>query len=232
MFIQIVQVAQVFVAYSMLVLVFSVGSLLKSFPSFRKSIIRAFDMITKVKLPVTSYWDSLFSDQMFQNVWHSVALDMNKKAKQGGDAPNSPVVTSSGKICFPLLEVANAGRPLVLNFGSCTCPIFMSQLNDFQEMVDQFKDIADFCVVYIEEAHPADGWALKVRWLFRFLADYLIWSGNGHPLFIVLVTHILPQSKNFLTKTFWPKPQSLRWWMKKKSDRDLSLHRCKTLARD
>ena len=163
MFIQIVQVAQVFVAYSMLVLVLSVGSLLKSFPSFRKSIIRAFDMITKVKLPVTSYWDSLFSDQMFQNVWHSVALDMNKKAKQGGDAPNSPVVTLSGNICFPLLEVAKAGRPLVLNFGSCTCPIFMSQLNDFQEMVDQFKDIADFCVVYIEEAHPADGWALKVR---------------------------------------------------------------------
>lgn len=163
MFIQIVQVAQVFVAYSMLVLVFSVGSLLKSFPSFRKSIIRAFDMITKIKLPVTSYWDSLFSHQMFQNVWHSVALDMKKKAKQGGDAPNSPVVTLSGKFCFPLLEVAKAGRPLVLNFGSCTCPIFMSQLNDFQEMVDQFKDIADFCVVYIEEAHPADGWALKVR---------------------------------------------------------------------
>lgn len=166
MFVQILQLAQVFAAYSMLVLVFSVGSLLKSFPAFRNSIIRAFDIITKVKLPVTSYWDSLFSDQMFQNVWHSVALDLNKKAKQHCEAPNSPVVTLSGKMCFPLLQMAKAGRPLVLNFGSCTCPIFMRQLNEFQQMANHFNHIADFCVVYIEEAHPSDGWALNVSSLF------------------------------------------------------------------
>ncbi|KAL9974882.1 hypothetical protein ACROYT_G011981 [Oculina patagonica] len=136
-------------------------------PTFRDFIIRAFDSVTKVKLPVTSYWDSLFTDQMFQNVWHSVALDLNKKIKQGCEAPNSPVVSLTGKHCFPLLQMAKAGRPLVLNFGSLTCPIFMRQLNEFQKMANHFSHIADFCIVYIEEAHPSDGWALKDNFAIR-----------------------------------------------------------------
>lgn len=162
MFVQTFQAVQSIAAYSLLLFVFSVGTLLKSVPVFRDFVIRAFDAVTKTKLPVASYWDSLFSDQMFQNVWHSVTLDLNKKIKLGSQAPNSPVVSLSGKDCFPLLQMAKSGRPLVLNFGSCTCPIFMSQLHDFQKMAKDFSQIADFCVVYIEEAHPSDGWALKV----------------------------------------------------------------------
>ena len=162
MLVQIVHAVQMFAAYSMLLLFFSVGSLLKSTPTFRNFIIGAFDAVTKVKLPVTSYWDSLFTDRMFHNVWHSVALDLNKKIKQGSEAPSSPVVSLTGKHCFPLLQMSKSGRPLVLNFGSCTCPIFMSQLDEFQEMANHFSHVADFCVVYIEEAHPSDGWALKV----------------------------------------------------------------------
>ena len=131
-------------------------------PAFQDCIIRAFDAVTRIKLPVASYWDSLFSDEMFQNVWHSVALDLHKKIKQGCEAPNVPVVSLSGKHCFSLLQMAKPGRPLVLNFGSCTCPIFMSQLDTFQKMANDFSQVADFCVVYIEEAHPLDGWALKV----------------------------------------------------------------------
>lgn len=164
MLVQIVHAVQMFAAYSMLLLFFSVGSLLKSAPAFRNFIIGAFDAVTKVKLPVTTYWESLFTDRMFQNVWHSVALDLNKKIKQGSEAPNSPVVSMTGKHCFPLLQMSKSGRPLVLNFGSCTCPIFMSQLDEFQKMGNHFSHIADFCVVYIEEAHPSDGWALKVSY--------------------------------------------------------------------
>ena len=166
MFVQIIQAAQMLAVYTMLLLFFSVGALLKSMPAFRNLIIQAFDAITKVKLPVTSYWDSLFTDQMFQNVWHSVALDLNKKIKQGCEAPNSPVVSLTGKHCFPLLQMAKDGRPLVLNFGSLTCPIFMRQVDELQKMANHFSHIADFCVVYIEEAHPSDGWALKVSWNF------------------------------------------------------------------
>lgn len=166
--VQLIQTLAVYVAYATLLLVFTVGSILKSLPAFRDFIILAFDAVTKTKLPVCSYWDSLFSDQMLQNVWHSVALDLNKKVKQGHRAPNSPVVSPSGKNCFPLLQMAKPGRPLVLNFGSCTCPIFMSQLDDFQKMAKEFNQVADFCVVYIEEAHPSDGWALKVSFCLFF----------------------------------------------------------------
>lgn len=34
----------------------------------------------------------------------------------------------------------------------------MTRLAAFQRVVSQFADIADFLVVYIEEAHPSDGW--------------------------------------------------------------------------
>ena len=162
MFLQLLQVFQTFAAYSLLFFVFSIGALLKPRPLFRDVIVRAFDAVTRTKLPVASYWESLFSDQMFQNVWHSVELDLYKKIKEGCKAPDTPVVSLSAKHCFSLLKMAKPGRPLVLNFGSCTCPIFMSQLDAFQKMVNDFSQVADFCVVYIEEAHPSDGWALKV----------------------------------------------------------------------
>lgn len=162
MFLQLLQVFRTFAAYSLLFFVFSIGALLKPRPLFRDVIVRAFDAVTRTKLPVASYWESLFSDQMFQNVWHSVELDLYKKIKEGCKAPDTPVVSLSAKHCFSLLKMAKPGRPLVLNFGSCTCPIFMSQLDAFQKMVNDFSQVADFCVVYIEEAHPSDGWALKV----------------------------------------------------------------------
>ncbi|XP_029184346.1 type I iodothyronine deiodinase-like [Acropora millepora] len=167
MFAQTIQVARTATAYTMLLIVFSIGTLLKSIPAFQVWIIRAFDAVTNVKLPVCSYWDSLFSDQMFQNVWHSVALDLNRKIKRGHDAPNTPVVSLSGKNLFPLLQMTKPGRALVLNFGSCTCPIFMDQLSEFQKMAEKFSQVADFCVVYIEEAHPSDGWALKNNYVIR-----------------------------------------------------------------
>ncbi|GCB76738.1 hypothetical protein scyTo_0019188 [Scyliorhinus torazame] len=34
----------------------------------------------------------------------------------------------------------------------------MTRLESFQRVVTQYADIADFLLVYIEEAHPSDGW--------------------------------------------------------------------------
>ena len=39
----------------------------------------------------------------------------------------------------------------------------MAKLRQFNEIARDFTDVADFVVVYIEEAHPTDGWAFKVR---------------------------------------------------------------------
>ena len=43
-----------------------------------------------------------------------------KKAYKNGRAPNPSVLTVDGKVQVKLLDFASAGRPFVLNFGSCS----------------------------------------------------------------------------------------------------------------
>lgn len=38
----------------------------------------------------------------------------------------------------------------------------MAKLAKFNEIVRDFNDVADFAIIYISEAHAADGWAFKV----------------------------------------------------------------------
>lgn len=44
----------------------------------------------------------------------------------------------------------------------------MSQLPVFRRLVENFSDVADFLLVYIEEAHPSDGWVGPPMELFPF----------------------------------------------------------------
>lgn len=156
------QVLQRFFVYSMLVLVFTVGWFLKIVPFFKSAVSIAMCKMTDTSLPTELYWDSLFSWKMLQNVYHCLLADMNKKVKLHSKAYNSPVVSVDGKRCHRLLDVARGSRPLVLNFGSATCPVFMTMLKKYQRLASEFSEVADFAVVYIEEAHPVDGWAFKV----------------------------------------------------------------------
>lgn len=57
-----------------------------------------------------------------------------------------------------LLDFESSNRPLVVNFGSATWPPFISHLPAFRQLVEDFSDVADFLLVYIDEAHPSDGW--------------------------------------------------------------------------
>jgi len=57
-----------------------------------------------------------------------------------------------------LLDFVMSDRPLVVNFGSATWPPFVSHLPAFRQLVEDFSDVADFLLVYIDEAHPSDGW--------------------------------------------------------------------------
>ena len=47
-------------------------------------------------------------------------------------------------------------RPLILNFGSCTWPPFMANLIKFFALEKEFGQIANFALVYTEEAHPSE----------------------------------------------------------------------------
>uniref|UniRef100_A0A8C1ZYE6 Iodothyronine deiodinase n=1 Tax=Cyprinus carpio TaxID=7962 RepID=A0A8C1ZYE6_CYPCA len=42
------------------------------------------------------------------------------------------------------------------------------QLPIFRRMVEEFSDVADFLLVYIDEAHPSDGWAAPPMENFSF----------------------------------------------------------------
>lgn len=149
--------------YLALVITFIAGSILKRFLFLRSYIVAAFDAIATEKLPPEVYWDSLFGSKMFGHVWHSVEVDVKKRAHLGTKAVNCPLVSlEDGNYCR-LLDFTHDKRPLVVNFGSCTCPVFMKRMEKFAQLIADFKDVADFVTVYIEEAHPQDGWAFEVR---------------------------------------------------------------------
>lgn len=163
MLLHIVSSFRLFVIYKLLSCMFAVGSILKVVPFFKCFILRAFEAVSGERLPPSTYWNSLFEQKMLDNIWHSILTDTQKKVKLGCRASNPPVVSTDGKRCFTLLDMSRNGRPLVMSFGSCTCPIFMNRLKEFRKLITDFGHIVDFLVIYIEEAHPADGWAFKVR---------------------------------------------------------------------
>ncbi|KAJ1078561.1 hypothetical protein K5549_000743 [Capra hircus] len=109
-------------------------------------------------------WRRMLTSEGMRCIWKSFLLDAYKQqVKLGEDAPNSRVVpvsspeggdtsgngaqekTADGTECH-LLDFASPERPLVLPA--------------FSKLVEEFSSVADFLLVYIDEAHPSDGWAV------------------------------------------------------------------------
>ena len=164
-----------------LLLVFAVLRFLFCTLLFRKLVVRLFIKFAGAELnkevfklsPKTSlfagaelnkevFGESLFGWEMYKAVTATLMTDLQKKAKRGLEAPNPPLFSADGQSRSHLLDFARESRPLVVNFGSCTCPVFMERLREFNDVMTEFSDIADFLVIYISEAHPTDGWAFKV----------------------------------------------------------------------
>lgn len=75
-----------------------------------------------MKMTVNSTKDTPFLFT-FRFVWIRAIksiMDIMKPAQLGGKAPNLELVDLEKKSSVFLLDMAKAGRPLVLNFGSCT----------------------------------------------------------------------------------------------------------------
>ena len=88
-------------------------------------------------------------------------LALQRTAELGRKAPNCKVITLEGESRC-LLDYMRLRRPLVLNFGNCTWDYFIEVLHEFKEVVKDFSDAADFLIVYTTEAHPTEGWRIKV----------------------------------------------------------------------
>ncbi|MCX7718192.1 MAG: redoxin domain-containing protein [Candidatus Sumerlaeaceae bacterium] len=69
----------------------------------------------------------------------------------GRQAPPFHLITLEGK---PVTAETFRGRPLVLEFGSLTCPVFRANIAAMNLLADAVGDRAAFLLVYTLEAHP------------------------------------------------------------------------------
>ncbi len=73
--------------------------------------------------------------------------------KVGAPAPDFALPDLSGEKQLTLSD-SKGKKPVVLVFGSCTCPPFRRQIGEVERIYQSYKDKADFVLVYIREAHP------------------------------------------------------------------------------
>lgn len=76
--------------------------------------------------------------------------DKSSQADPGiaAGAPAPPIAT---------IELARPSKPVVLVFGSYTCPKLRASAADLKRISEQYRDLVDFRLVYIQEAHADAG---------------------------------------------------------------------------
>ena len=70
---------------------------------------------------------------------------------EGGVAAGSPAPPVAG------LDLSHPAKPLVLVFGSYTCPKLRSSASELKRIAAEYRGRVDFRLVYIREAHSDDG---------------------------------------------------------------------------
>ncbi len=91
--------------------------------------------------------DGAFNARPAKGEWQRDTL------KVGDAAPDFTLPDASGQKQFTLSS-SQGKKPVVLIFGSCTCPPFRRQMGEVERIYQTYKDRADFGLVYIREAHP------------------------------------------------------------------------------
>ncbi|KAF6732762.1 Type II iodothyronine deiodinase [Oryzias melastigma] len=105
-------------------------------------------------------WRRMLTSAGLRAIWNSFLLDAYKQVKLGREAPNSKVVKvpESSRWSSAINSVTSVPR------GARTQTGDECRLLDFESsdrplvLVEDFSDVADFLLVYIDEAHPSDGW--------------------------------------------------------------------------
>ncbi len=55
------------------------------------------------------------------------------------------------------------GKPVVVEFGSYTCPVFRRQVEPVEQLRRRFDDDVHWVLIYTKEAHPTDGWVAPIN---------------------------------------------------------------------
>ena len=72
--------------------------------------------------------------------------------KAGEQFPPWEGVDVSGNL---IASSSYAGRYVVMETGSYTCPMYVGQIEEMTDLVDEFREVA-FLVIYTREAHPGE----------------------------------------------------------------------------
>jgi thiol-disulfide isomerase/thioredoxin len=78
----------------------------------------------------------------------------------GTEAPDFELAMRDGRGTVRLSSLRQ-GKPVVLVFGSYTCPPFRKEMPEVNKVYKDYQDRAAFYFVYLEEAHARDIWPLK-----------------------------------------------------------------------
>jgi peroxiredoxin len=78
----------------------------------------------------------------------------------GAPAPDFDLAARDGSGRVRLSSIRTE-KPVVLVFGSYTCPPFRKEMPEVNKVYADYRDRAAFYFVYIEEAHARDVWPLK-----------------------------------------------------------------------
>lgn len=76
----------------------------------------------------------------------------------GDAAPEFRLTGLDGKV-FELSSLKET--PIVLEFGSYTCPVFRSRAAAMEKLRSQYSGRVRFLIVYTKEAHPVGGWEVE-----------------------------------------------------------------------
>lgn len=179
----------------LLLVAFFFLSFLRLLPCTKWIVVKLMQMIATITLPTEVYWHSLFTWPMLKTLRNVILLELQKSARIDHPAPNPSLISTDGLSHCRLFNFCKENRPLIVNFGSWTCPVFRTRVGEFLNIVQEFSDVADFLTVYIDEAHPSNGWAFKVSSkVCEFLAlrsVLFILTPFLHPYYIYLFSDIL-----------------------------------------
>ena len=78
---------------------------------------------------------------------------------RGGPRPGqaAPAFELTGVTGETVTLASLRGKPVVIEFGSYTCPVFRRQVEPLQTLQARFGDNVHWVLVYTKEAHPVDG---------------------------------------------------------------------------
>jgi hypothetical protein len=104
--------------------------------------------------------DAPSTETLLRGLFAGEVGSLHEGPQVGDAAPDFTLKTHDGERTVRLSEVIGR-KPVVLTFGNFTCGPFRSMYPGVEQVRRRFGDDAEFLMVYVREAHPTDGWAMR-----------------------------------------------------------------------